>query len=129
MFSSSRLRQRIYSLLRWLSQINSHGVEQPCAYASKLLNTKESKQAPELRKQEALVFALRHFNPYLVGKEFVLRTDHKPNLSIIKGKTNVYDTLTDEIMSYLPFRMEYLNGKKMFVDILSRPSGFQTCYV
>ena len=32
-------------------------------------------------------------------------------------------------MSYLPFRMEYLNGKKMFVDILSRPPGFQTCYV
>ena len=95
-----------------LSQVDNKGIEQPCAYASKLLSVKESKQAPGLRER---VFALRHFNPYLVGKEFVLRTDHKPNLAIIKGKTNVYDTLTDEInkiMSYLPFRMEYLNGKK-----------------
>ena len=91
-------------------QTNKNGVEQPCAYASKMLSTKESKQAPGLRERAALVFALRHFNPYLVGKEFVLCTDHKPNLSIIKGKTNVYDTLTEEIMSYLPFRMKYLNG-------------------
>ena len=27
-------------------------------------------------------------------------------------------------MSYLPFKLEYLNGKDMFVDILSRPLGF-----
>lgn len=98
-----------------LSQVNNKGIEQPCAYASKLLSTKESKQAP----------GLSHFNPYLGGKEFVLCTDHKPNLSIIKGKTNVYDTLTDEIMNS--------NGipewEKMFVDILSRPPGFQTFYI
>ena len=29
--------------------------------------------------------------------------------------------LTDEILSYLPFRMEYLKGSKMFTDVLSRP--------
>ena len=58
-----------------------------------------------------------------MGKEFLIRTDHKPNLSIIKGKTKVYDTLTDKILSYLPFRMECLNGTKMFADILSRPLG------
>ena len=62
-----------------LSQVNNKGVEQPCAYASKLLSVKESKQAPRLRERAALVFALRHFNRYLVGKEFVLRTDHIPN--------------------------------------------------
>ena len=62
-----------------LSQVNKNGEEQPCTYTSKLLNAKESEQAPGLRERAALVFAL-------VGKEFVLRTDHKPNLSIIKGK-------------------------------------------
>ena len=50
-----------------------------------------------------------------------MRTDHKPNLSISNGKTKLYDTLTDEIMNYKPFKLEYLPGSKMFVDALSRP--------
>ena len=31
--------------------------------------------------------------------------------------------MSDEIMSYLPLKLEYLNGKEMFVDVLSRPLG------
>ena len=31
-----------------------------------------------------------------------------------------YDTLTDEILQYMPFKMEFLNGNRMFVDALSR---------
>ena len=31
-----------------------------------------------------------------------------------------YDTLTDEILQFVPFKMEFLNGNKMFVDALSR---------
>ena len=109
-----------------LSQKGRNNIERPCTYASKLLSEKEAKQAPGFRERATLAFALRHFNPYLVGKKFLIRTDHKPNLSIIKGKTKVYDTLTDEILSYLPFRMEYLNGSKMFADVLSQPLGTTT---
>ena len=53
----------------------------------------------------------------------MLRTDHKPNVSITDSKTKQYDTLTDEIMQYQPFRLEYLRGKDMFADVLSRPPG------
>ena len=35
-----------------------------------------------------------------------------------------YDTLTDEILQFMPFKMEFLNGNKMFVDALSRPPSF-----
>ena len=56
-----------------------------------------------------------------MGKEFALRTDHKPNLSVSSGKTKLDDTLTDEIMNYQPFKLKYLPGNKMFVDALSRP--------
>ena len=49
-----------------------------------------------------------------------MRTDHNPNLSMMKGKTKSYDTLSDEIMQFMPFKMEFLNGNKMFVDALSR---------
>ena len=77
-------------------------------------------------ERASIIFSLRHWKPYLIGKEFTLRTDHKPSLAIARGKTQVYDSLTDEIMSYLPFKLEYLNGKNMFADVLSRPIGFSS---
>ena len=104
-----------------LSQEGADGIERPCGYSSKLLSEKEANQCPGLRERAALLHALRHWRPYLVGKEFTLRTDHKPNLSVSTGKIKLYDTLTDEIMNYQPFKLEYLPGSKMFVDALSRP--------
>ena len=75
-----------------------------------------------MRERAALLHALRHWQPYLVGKEFTLRTDHNPNLALAKGKMKSYDTLTYEILEFMPFKMEFLNGNKMFVDALSRQS-------
>ena len=65
-----------------LSQKGLDNIERPCAYASKLLSEKESKQSPGMRERAALIFSLQHWRPYLVGREFLLRTDHKPNISI-----------------------------------------------
>ena len=103
-----------------LSQKGSDGIERPCGYSSKLLSTKESKQQPGMRERAALLHALRHWQPYLIGREFVLRTDHNPNLALAKGKMKSYDTLTDEILQFMPFKMEFMNGNRMFVDALSR---------
>ena len=103
-----------------LSQIGSDNIERPCGYHSKILSEKESKQQPGMRERAAVIHALRHWRPYLVGREFLLRTDHRPNLKLAQGGGNVYDTLTDEIQQFQPFTMEYLPGKKMFVDALSR---------
>ena len=74
-----------------------------------------------MRERAALLFSLRHWKPYLIGREFVLHTDHKPNVAIADSKTKTYDTLSDEIMQFQPFRMEYLRGDQMFADALSRP--------
>ena len=104
-----------------LSQIGTDGIERPCGYSSKLLNPREASQTPGIRERNSLLHALRHWQPYLVGKEFTLRTDHKPNLAIANGRTKLYDSLSDEILNYLPFKLEYLSGKNMFVDALSRP--------
>ena len=104
-----------------LSQIGLDQIKRPCNYASKLLSEKESKQSPGMRERAAIIYALQHWKPYLIGKEFVLRTDHKANVAIVDSKTKLYDTLSDEIMQFQPFRMEYLRGDKMFVDALSRP--------
>ena len=72
-----------------------------------------------MRERAAVIHALRHWRPYLVAREFLLRTDHRPNLKLAQGGGNVYDTLTDEIQQFQPFTMEYLPGKKMFVYALS----------
>ena len=53
----------------------------------------------------------------------MLCTDHKPNVSIADSKTKQYDTLSDEIVQYQPFRLEFLRGKDMFADVLSRLPG------
>ena len=69
-----------------LSQIGKDGLERPCGYSSKLLIEKESKQQPGIRERAALLHALRHWQPYLIGKEFTLRMDHNHNLALAKGK-------------------------------------------
>ena len=101
-------------------------VKRTVGYASKLLNKKEAKQQPSLRERASIIFSLRHGKPYLIGKEFTFRTDHKPNLAIARGKTQVYDSLMDKIMSYLPFKLEYLSGKNMFAEELCRPLGYSS---
>ena len=70
-----------------LLQIGPDNIERPCAYASKFLSEKESKQSPGMREQTALIYALCHWKPYLIGKEFMLRTGHKPNVAIVDSKT------------------------------------------
>ena len=65
-----------------LSQIGKDGLERPCGFSSKLLNEKESKQQPGIRERAALLHALRHWQPYLIGKEFTLRTDHNSSTSL-----------------------------------------------
>lgn len=104
-----------------LTEIDNIGIDRLVGYASKLLNKKEAKQQPGLRERGSIIFSLRHWKPYLIGKEFTLCTDHKPNLAIARRKTQVYDSLFDEIMSYLSIELEYISGKNMFADVPSRP--------
>ena len=79
-------------------------------FSNKLLNSKESKQQPGMRERVALLHALWHWQPYLIGREFTLRTHHDPNLALAKGKMKSYDTLTDYILQLMPFKMDFMNG-------------------
>ena len=62
-----------------------------------------------MREQAALLHALHHWHTYLIGREFILRTDHNPILALAKGKMKSYDTLTDKILKFMPFKMEFMN--------------------
>ena len=58
-----------------LSQV-SNGEERVLAYVSRALSRTERKYCATRREMLALVWAARHFRPYLYGKKFTLRTDH-----------------------------------------------------
>ena len=59
-----------------LSQMDENGRERVVAYGSRLLSKSERQYCVTRRELLAVVSFVKHFRPYLVGKKFVLRTDH-----------------------------------------------------
>ena len=59
-----------------LSQMQEDGSEKVIAYASRLLGKHEKRYCVTRRELLAVVHFIHLFRPYLLGKEFILRTDH-----------------------------------------------------
>lgn len=103
-----------------LSQQHEDGIERACAYASRALTEAEKKWAPFHVEHLAMLWACKHFKPYLMGKHFVLRTDHKPLLTLNKVQGNAMDRIRAELEEFQPFTVTHLAGKTMPADALSR---------
>lgn len=59
-----------------LSQVQEDGSERVIAYASRVLTKPERRYCVTRRELLAVVSFVQHFRPYLLGKHFLLRTDH-----------------------------------------------------
>ena len=59
-----------------LSQLDDGGNERVVAYASRSLSKAERRYCVTRRELLAVVTFTQHFRPYLLGREFLLRTDH-----------------------------------------------------
>ena len=59
-----------------LSQIQDDGSERMISYASRVLSRAERRYCVTRRELLAVVTFVQHFRPYLLGREFLLCTDH-----------------------------------------------------
>ena len=59
-----------------LKQTDKEGCKHPIVYASRATNDAERKYTPTKLEVTALVFALKHFQVYLLGNKVTVYTDH-----------------------------------------------------
>lgn len=106
-----------------LSQIFEDG-DRPISFASKTFNAAESKKATIEQELIAIHYAVHYFDPYLRGRHFTLRTDHKPLLYLFKLRDPScrLTRLRIDLEEY-DFTAIHIAGKKNVVaDALSRIS-------
>ena len=125
-----------YALGAVLSQIQS-GQEKVIAYASRSLSKSEKNYCVTDKELLAVVYFVEYFRHYLLGREFLVRSDHQALrwlFTLKEPKGRVARWL--ETLSAYHFSIEYRPGKKHTnADSLSRcyiaepckcPSGNQT---
>lgn len=98
------------------------GVLHPVAYASRKLLAREVRYSTIEREALALVWAIQTFHVYLLGKRFVLQTDHQPLAYINSAKqTNSRVLRWSLLLTEYDFVVEYIKGSdNVGADYLSR---------
>lgn len=111
-----------------LSQIDVDGVERPVSYASRSLNSAEKQYSQIQKEATAIVFGVRKYHQYLYGRAepFILRTDHKPLISIFHPDKGIPEVSANRLQRYALFLsaynylIEYVCSADNTADYLSR---------
>lgn len=94
-----------------LSQIQ-HGEERPIAYYSKTLSSSEKNYCTTRRELLGVVLSVKHFRPYLYGKEFMLRTDHASLQWLYRRKEPSHQVARWlEILAEFKFQLKHRAGR------------------
>ena len=111
-----------------LSQVHN-GDEQVLAYASSSFNAAERNYSATERELAAIRWAVKHFYPFVYGRQYIIRTDHKPLIYLSNMKnidSKLMRTLQD--LNVGQYQIEYIPGNTNVVaDALSRTIDFTDC--
>ena len=103
------------------------GREVPIAHASHTLQPRERNYAVNEKEALACVWACENWDKYLLGRHFVLRTDHETLTKLLTSSTDSRKSAKFcrwmERLAEFDYTVEYLQGSKNYVaDALSRLS-------
>jgi hypothetical protein len=105
-----------------LLQTGSDGVERVVAYMSKTFSDAERRYCTTRKELLAIIFALKHWRHYLIGREVLVRSDHSALQYLLTSKD-----LSPQWMRYLDFlsnfdlQIQYRPGcQQQLADFLSR---------
>ena len=119
----------VLSQLQW-DETSQKEVERPVAFASRTLTRTQRRYCTTRRELLAVVCFVRHFRHFLLGRKFLIRTDHS-SLRWIMSFREPTDQMARwlEILSQFEFVIEHREGKKHSnADSLSRtPCHPDTC--
>lgn len=85
----------------------SDGSERPIAHASKTLNKAEENYSQIEKEGLSIVFGVKKFHQFLVGREFELCTDHQPLVSIFNPNKGVPASTASRLQRWSLFLMGY----------------------
>lgn len=110
-----------------LSQVEQ-GIQKPISFMSRSLNAAEKRYSQIQKEATAIIFGVRKFHQYLYGRAdpFILRTDHKPLLSIFSPEKGIPEISANRLQRYAIFlsaynyKIEFVNSANNSADYLSR---------
>ena len=98
------------------------GVLRPCLFLSRKLEDREKRYSIIERECLGIVWALQKLSRYLLGRKFLLQTDHRPLKYMNSGKTlNARICRWALILQQFDFAIDYISGpSNAIADFLSR---------
>lgn len=99
-----------------------NGEDKPISFGSKAFTPGESNKSTIEKELTAIHFGINYFRPYLFGRKFIIRTDHKPLIYLysLKKPSSKLTRMRWDLEEY-DFELEYIKGKDNVVsDYLSR---------
>ncbi len=116
-----------YGIGAVLSHTVSQDQERPIAYIFRTLSPAEKHHSQLEKEALAIIFAVKKFHRYLLGRHFVIELDHQPLKSLF-GETNKIPQMASSriqrwaiILSAYHYTIKYKAGKQLSnADALSR---------
>lgn len=105
-----------------LSQLDDNGRERLVYAFSRIMSPAEKNYSVTDKELLAAVKAIEKFRYYLLGRKFILKTDHQALLSMLRSKkTNSRLLRWSLILQEYDFEISYIRGEENAADVLSRP--------